>query len=81
MQQIITIICVKYVQKNFYIPTLIKQLFTKYQLFTKWPQISHSHAKKKVTSNGKLVDQLLIPYKSYERYVGLRNLPFHFWQL
>ena len=39
----ITIICVTYVQKDFKILTLIKQLLTKYQIFTKLPQISHSH--------------------------------------
>ena len=43
MLQIITIICVTYVQKNFQIQTLIEQLLTKYQIFTKLPQISHLH--------------------------------------
>ena len=43
MRQIITIICVTHVQKNFKIRTLIKQLFTKYQFLTKLSQISHIH--------------------------------------
>ena len=30
-------------QKNFYIKTLIKQLFTKYQFLKKLPQTSHSY--------------------------------------
>ena len=30
-------------QKDFEIRTLIKQLLTKYQIFTKLPQISHTH--------------------------------------
>ena len=38
MRQIITIIYVTYVQKNFYIRTLHKQLFTKYQILTKLPK-------------------------------------------
>ena len=33
MQKKITVICVIYVQKDFYIRTLIKQLLTKYQFF------------------------------------------------
>ena len=32
-----------YVQKNFKIRTLIKQLFTKYQILTRLPRISHIH--------------------------------------
>ena len=32
-----------HVQKDFKIRTLIKQLLTKYQIFTKLPQISHIH--------------------------------------
>ena len=31
------------VQKDFQIRTLMKRSFTKYQFFTKWPQILHSH--------------------------------------
>ena len=42
VRQIITIICVTYVQKNFKIRTLIKQLSTKYQFLMKLPQISHN---------------------------------------
>ena len=41
--QIITVICVTHVQKNFQIQTWIKQLLTKYQFFTKLPQIPHIH--------------------------------------
>ena len=41
--QIITMICVTHVQKNFQIRTLIKQLFRKYQILKKLPQISHIH--------------------------------------
>ena len=41
VRQIITIICVTYVQKNFKIRTLIRKLFTKYHFLTKLPQISH----------------------------------------
>ena len=36
-------ICVTHVQKNFSIRTSIKQLLTKYQIFTKLPQIPHIH--------------------------------------
>ena len=39
--KIITVICVTYVQKDFKIRTLIKQLLTKYRFFTKLAQISH----------------------------------------
>ena len=41
--QIITIICVTHVQKNFEIRTSNKQLLTKYQIFTKLPQIPNIH--------------------------------------
>ena len=41
--QIITIICVTYVQKDFQIQTSVKQLLTKYQIFKKLPQIEHIH--------------------------------------
>ena len=41
LRKVITVICVTYVQKDFYIRTLIKQLLTKYRFFTKLPQISH----------------------------------------
>ena len=41
VRQVITIMCVTYVQKKFTILTLIKQLLTKYQFFTKWTNISH----------------------------------------
>ena len=61
MLQIITIICVTYVQKNFSIRALIKQLLTKYQNFTKLPQIPHIHI------NRIFLDQLLHPYKFHGR--------------
>ena len=37
--KLITIICVTYVQQDFQIQTLIKQLLTKYQIFTSWEWI------------------------------------------
>ena len=43
VRQIITIISVTYVQKNFLIRTLIKWLLPKYQFLTKLPQISNIH--------------------------------------
>ena len=45
MRQVITIICVTYVyvQKNFKIRTLIKQLFTQYEFLPKLTKISHIH--------------------------------------
>ena len=43
VRQIITIICVTYVHKDFKIQTFMKQLSTEYQIFTKLPQISHIH--------------------------------------
>ena len=64
--QITTIICVIYVQKNFKIRNLIKQLLTKYQIFTKLSQISHIH-KNRNCSNWNFSDQLLLPYKFYGR--------------
>ena len=62
--QIITIICVTHVQENFQIRTSIKQLLTKYQIFTKLPQIPHIHINRnflKYICN--FLDQLLHPYK------------------
>ena len=52
VRQIITIIhvCVTHVQKNFQIQILIKQLFTKYQILTKLPQISHIQKNRHVLS-------------------------------
>ena len=43
MRQIITMIRVTHVQKDFKIQTLIKHLLIKYQIFMKLPQISHIH--------------------------------------
>ena len=48
--QIITIICVTYVQKDFKIRTLIKLLLTEYQICTKLSQISHSHKNPNILS-------------------------------
>ena len=39
----------------------MKQLLTKYQIFTKLPQISHIH------TNHYFLDQLFLPYKFYGR--------------
>ena len=36
-------LCVTHVQKNFLNSSFIKQLLTKYQIFTILPQISHFH--------------------------------------
>ena len=41
--QIVTIICLTYVQKDFQIQTLIKQLLTKYQIFMKSRHMSNFH--------------------------------------
>ena len=43
LRQIIAIICFTYVQQEFSIRTLMKQLLKNYQIFTKMPQISHIH--------------------------------------
>ena len=45
------VVSVTYVQKNFRIRTLIKQLFTKYQILTKLPQISHFHIRRPAASS------------------------------
>ena len=50
VRQIITMIRVTHVQKDFKIQTLIKQLLTKYQIFMKLPQISHIHKNHNVSS-------------------------------
>ena len=47
-------------QKNFSSHTLIKKLFTKYQILTKLPQISHIH---KNCNFWNFLDQPLFPYK------------------
>ena len=66
--QIITIICVTHVQKNFQIQASIKQLLTKYQIFTILPQISHFHNDRNFSSIfATFLDQLLHPYKFYVR--------------
>ena len=68
MLQIITIICVTHVQKNFEIRASIKQLVTKYQIFMILPQISHFHKNRnflKYICN--FLDQLLHPFKFYGR--------------
>ena len=62
--QIITIICVTHLQKNFWIWTSIKQLLTKYQIFMKLPQIPHIHINRNFSSIFvTFLDQLLHPYK------------------
>ena len=50
MLQIITIICVTYVQNNFEIRASIKQLLTKYQIYTILPQISYFHKNRNFSS-------------------------------
>ena len=50
MLQILTIACVTYVQKNFQIRASIKQLLTKYQIFTKLPQIPYIHINRNFSS-------------------------------
>ena len=50
MWQIITIICVTNVQQGFSIWTLIKQLLTKYQLFTKLPKILYIYKNRNFVS-------------------------------
>ena len=57
-------------QKYFQIQTLIKQLLTKYQIFTKLPQISHIHRNRNFFKyNWNFLDQLLLSYKFHDRDV------------
>ena len=65
VRQILTIICVTYVQKNFKIRTLIKQLLTKYEFLTKLPQISYIHKNHNFFkyNNWNFLDQPFHPYK------------------
>ena len=66
--QIIIIICVTHVQKIFKIQALIKQLLTKYQIFTILPQISHFHKYRNFSSIFcNFLDQLLHSYKFHGR--------------
>ena len=67
--QIITIICVTHVQKNFWIRASIKKSLTKYQIFTILPQISHFHKFRNFSSIFATfeTDQLLHLYKFYGR--------------
>ena len=76
MLQIITIICVTHVQKiSFKIQASIKQLLTKYQIFTILPQISHFHKNRNFSSIFcNFLDQLLHPYKFYGR--DMSEIPF-----
>ena len=69
MLQIITTICVTHVQKNFQFRASTKQLLTKYQIFTKLPQIPHIHINRNFSSIYicNFLDQLLHPYKFYGR--------------
>ena len=50
MLQIIIIVCVTHVQKNFWIWASIKHLLTKYQIFTILPQILHFHKNRNFSS-------------------------------
>ena len=43
----------------------MKQLLTKYQIFTKLPPISHFHKFLKFKFHWEKIDQLLLPYKFY----------------
>ena len=53
-------------KRIFLIRALIKQLLTKYQIFTILPQISHFHKYRKFSSIfANFLDQLLHPYKFY----------------
>ena len=55
-------------KRIFWIQALIKQLLTKYQIFTILPQISHFHKYRNFSSNiCNLSDQLLHPYKFHGR--------------
>ena len=58
-----------YVQKDCWIRALIKQLLTKYQIFTKLPQISHTHKNHNLLSviGNWYIGQLFVPYKLYDR--------------
>ena len=48
--------------------TWIKQLFTKYQILTKLPQISHFHKIPKFLKyNWSFLDQTILPYKCHGR--------------
>ena len=40
----------------------MKQLLTKYKIFTELPQISHIHKNRNLLINCNLLDQLLLPY-------------------
>ena len=55
-------------KRIFKIRPLIKQLLTKYQIFTILPQISHIHKYRNFSSIfATFLDQLLHPYKFYGR--------------
>ena len=55
-------------KRIFKIQALIKQLLTKYQIFTILPQISHFHKYRKFSSYFcNFLDQLLHPYKFHDR--------------
>ena len=63
-----TIICITYVQKEFKICTLIKQLLAKYKIYKKLPQISHIHKNHILLKYNRIfLDQLLVPYEVYGR--------------
>ena len=67
MLQIITIIWVTHVQKNFEIRTSIKHLLTNYQFFTKMPQIPQIHINRNFSYICNFLDQVLHPYKFHGR--------------
>ena len=80
--RIITIICVTYVQKNLLIRTWIKQLLTKYQIFTKLPQIPRIRINRNFSSIfATFLDQLLHSYKFHGRNMsGILFFIFASWQ-
>ena len=83
MLQIITIICVTHVQKNCQIRASIKQLLTKYKIFTILPQISHFHKNRNFTSIiiCNFLDQLLHPYTFHGRDMsGILFFIFTSWE-
>ena len=68
VRQIIIIICITYVQKDFYIQICIKQLLTKYQILLKFAQtFRYSQKWYSFKYNWKFLDQLFLPYKFYGR--------------
>ena len=55
-----------YVQSDFWIRTLIKQVSKKYSFFIKLPQISHTHKNSKgLNKNENFLDESLPAYKGH----------------